>query len=153
MEKHHQLTDPEFEKQFMHGLLHPDYFSHQAHLRLAWIHIDRYGIDVAIENITFQIKNYTQILGAENKYNETVTIASIRAVYHFWLKSESDTFKEFIEEFPRLQYNFKELLGFHYAFDIFISEEAKAHYLEPDLLPFDWNNEPREIHRVHWHAY
>ncbi|MEL6812630.1 MAG: hypothetical protein AAFP76_14975 [Bacteroidota bacterium] len=137
MEKHDHFTDIEFEKQFRHGLLHPDYFSHQAHLRLAWIHINNYGIDAAILNITAQIKNFTKIHGAEDKYNETVTIAAIRAVYHFWLKSESDNFKNFIAEFPRLQYNFRELLGYHYAFDIFISEEAKTHYLEPDLLPFD----------------
>src|SRR5690606_11262429 len=112
-------------------------FSHEAHLRLAWIHIRKYGIDQAIENICAQLKEYTQSLGAIEKYNETVTTAAINAVYHFMLKSNTDTFQIFTIEHPRLISNFRDLLGQHYAIDIFHSELAKSTFLEPELLPFD----------------
>ena len=52
-------------------------------------------------------------------------------------KSDSDNFKDFITEFPRLNYNFKELMNFHYGFDIYNSEKAKREFLKPDLVPFD----------------
>lgn len=136
MEAHYSLTDEAFEKQFRFGLLHPSFFSHDAHLRLAWIHIFKYGIESAIGNITEQLRRFTEIHGEQTKYNETVTVAAIKAVNHFMQRTEADNFNDFIEEFPRLSVGFKELLGYHYAFDIFSSEDAKHSYQEPDLLPF-----------------
>ncbi|TMM57390.1 hypothetical protein FEE95_12965 [Maribacter algarum] len=137
MENHFQLSDLEFEKLFERCELDPSLFSHEAHLRLAWIHISTYGIDVAVSNIQSQIKAFVKQVGAEDKYNATLTVAAIRAVYHFMLKSESTNFKDFIKEFPRLKNNFKELIDTHYGFDIFNSKQAKTAFLEPDLLPFD----------------
>lgn len=137
MEKHFTLDDLTFEQQFADCTLDPTLFSHEAHLRLAWIHIRKYGIDQAIENICPQIKNYAASLGAHDKYNETVTIAAIRAVYHFMLRSQTANFQDFITENPRLKTSFKQLLYSHYRTDIFTSERAKKEYLEPELLPFD----------------
>ena len=37
MEQHYTLTDNEFEKQFQTSSLDPAIFTHEAHLRLAWI--------------------------------------------------------------------------------------------------------------------
>ncbi len=137
MEAHVQLSDSEFEWQFENKTFNPEWFSHEAHLRLAWIHIRNYGVDQAIENICTQLVAYVDHLGVRDKYNKTLTIAAIRAVYHFKLRSQSHTFQHFIAEFPRLKYNFKELIFAHYGVDIFQLEAAKHEYLEPDLLPFD----------------
>ena len=137
MEKHFDLTDPEFERKFENCSLDKDIFTHEAHLRLAWIHIKRYGQETAIQNICGQLKKFADFSGARDKYNETLTIAAIKAVYHFIKRSNSDSFPEFINEFPRLKYNFKELINFHYQVDVFRSREAKNKYLAPDLVPFD----------------
>lgn len=134
---HFDVSDDEFEKQFAKCQLNASIFSHEAHIRLAWIHINKYGIDKSIENICTQLKAFTQSLGASDKYNETVTIAAIRAVYHFMLKSNTVSFQDFIDENPRLKTNFKDLLSQHYSIDIFNSELAKSSFLEPELLPFD----------------
>lgn len=137
MERHFELSDSEFEKQFINCKLNPDIFSHEAHLRLAWINIKKYGIEKSKSNIQIQLKKYVKIVGEEDKYNATLTLAAIKAVYHFILKSDSDSFEKFINEFPRLKHNFKELMSCHYGFDIYNSKNAKAKFLEPDLLPFD----------------
>ena len=137
MESQYQLSDNELVTQFKNRTLNPKLFSHEAHLRLAWIHIKNHGIDNAIDTITHQLISFVSFLGENDKYNETVTIAAIRAVYHFMLKSKSHNFKDFIEEFPRLKYNFKELLEQHYNIDIFNSEIAKSSVLETEILPFD----------------
>ena len=137
MENHFDLNDLEFEQQFASGVLAPKLFSHEAHLRLAWIHVTKYGIDKAIENIRIQLQNFVAVIGAADKYNETVTIAAIRAVYHFMRKSKTHNFEDFIVENHRLKFQFKELLSFHYRTNIFLSERAKKEYLEPEILPFD----------------
>ena len=131
------MTDLEFEQHFASGELPPALFTHEAHLRLAWIHVTQYGVEEAIENVTEQIKRYTQKLNATDKYNHTLTVAAVKAVYHFVLKSKSDNFQDFLQEFPRLKFKFKDLMACHYGFDIYTSPKAKQAFLEPDLLPFD----------------
>jgi len=137
MKTHYDLSDAQFEEAFKRAMLAPQLFTHEAHLRLAWLHIENYGIDKAVANITSQIKNYTRVLNAEGKYNETVTIAAVKIVHHFMLKSTTKNFKEFMLEFPRLKTNFKDLLSQHYGFNVFTAEEAKSSFVEPNLLPFD----------------
>ncbi len=46
MEEHFYLTDIQFERQFANCSLNPELFSHEAHLRLAWLHISKYGLKV-----------------------------------------------------------------------------------------------------------
>ncbi|AXT20285.1 hypothetical protein D7030_03985 [Flavobacteriaceae bacterium AU392] len=137
MTNHYQLNDAEFQKQFKNGTLDPKLFNHEAHLRLAWIYITQDGVETAVDLICNQLLNYVTVLGAVDKFNKTVTVAAVRAVYHFMLKSDTDDFKTFIAELPRLKYNFKELLASHYNIDVFNSKIAKSTFLEPDLLSFD----------------
>ena len=137
MENHLELSDKEFVKQFKNCTLNPELFTHAAHLRLAWINIRQYGVERAEEEIEKQLMKFVDFVGAKDKYNKTVTIAAMKVVYHFMLKSKGGNFRDFSKEFPRLTTNFKGLLDTHYSFDIFNAEHAKKEYLEPDLLPFD----------------
>ena len=56
MEDHFELADSEFLKQFKNCELDPLVFNHEAHLRLAWLHIHTYGIEKAIKNVQIQLK-------------------------------------------------------------------------------------------------
>ena len=136
MEEHCKLSDQDFLSHFQDCTLIPSWFTHSAHIRLAWIHIHIHGVDKAIEKISIQIKRFDLIHGVGTKYHETLTVASIKAVNHFIQKSESDNFPDFINEFPRLITNFKDLLDSHYGNDIYNSEVAKTKYIQPDLIPF-----------------
>ncbi len=137
MEQHFIFTDKEFEQQFSMGTFPVALFTHEAHLRLAWIHVTQYGVEKAIQNITLQLRQFVKLAGAESKYNHTLTIAAVKMVAHFAARSSAQNFNDFISEFPRLKSNFKELIHAHYSADIFHSETAKIKYLEPDLLPFE----------------
>jgi len=97
----------------------------------------QYGIEKALKNVPNQIMQFVDNLGAIDKYNHTLTIAAIKIVYHFRLKSNTNNSKDFIQEYPRLTKNFKALLACHYQQDIFNNELAKKEYVIPDLLPFD----------------
>ncbi len=41
-------------------------------------------------------------------------------------KSRTTDFKSFIAEFPRLKYDFKSFMNYHYGFDIFNSQKDKT---------------------------
>ena len=137
MANHFELSDGEFEQQFQNCTLDPELFTHEAHLRLAWIHIHQYGNEAAEENVSNQLKKFVASVGAEDKYHETVTIAAVKAVYHFMLQSKTRNFPDFIEENKQLLTHFKNLLSSHYQIDIFSSEEARSTFIQPDLAPFD----------------
>lgn len=137
MKHHSELPDDQFEREFAHSTMDPTLFSHEAHLRLAWIHINKYGINTAVDNVRQQLKRYVASIGAKEKYHETVTIAAVRAVYHFMLKSETNSFFDFIEENKQLLSHFKELLLSHYTTNIFESDTARKIYVEPELQAFD----------------
>lgn len=136
MNAHWEINDEEFESLFQKGLIPARIFTHEAHLRLAWIHICKYGTENAVKNIDDQLSKYVDRNGAGNKYNKTLTVAAIMVVSHFINKHNRDSFSDFIKRFPGLKYNFKALLARHYQRDIYHSEQAKKKYMEPDLLPF-----------------
>ena len=137
MEKHFLLSDDEFEHQFDQCLLDPDIFSHEAHLRLAWIKIRKLGLENAEIEVQSSIKKYVENLGATDKYHTTLTVAAVKIMGHFMNRSNSEDFRDLIMEFPRLKKNFKQLIESHYSKDIFSSTEAKSQYMEPDILPFE----------------
>lgn len=132
---HSQLSDQEFEMQFAGLKLKPSLFSHEAHIRLAYIHISKYGLKKAEENMCRQISSFGSFHGS-NGFNKTVTIAAIKAVNHFMKKAKAQNFDEFVKEFPSLITSFKELIRKHYGFNVFSDPVAKKEYVAPDLLPF-----------------
>jgi hypothetical protein len=135
LEGHLILNDSEFERQVANCTLNPSLFTHESRLRLAWLHIHRYGIEKAIENVSSQLLSYASILGINYTYNKTMTRAALHTVYHFKRQSRSKNFADFILEFPELKFNFKELTGFHYANDTFnsIHERYEFDYVEPEF--------------------
>ncbi|MGI9548106.1 MAG: hypothetical protein ACR2MM_12760 [Flavobacteriaceae bacterium] len=136
MEKHCQYSDSQLMLAMENAALDPGVFTHEAHLRWGWLLLEACGLEVAVERACSQLKQYTAQLGVEDKYNETITIAAIRAIQHFRLKNKNESFYEFIDRAARLKTSFKELMSAHYSEDIFRSKKAKQKYLKPDLLPF-----------------
>ena len=136
MQHHQQLSDTEFARQFTTGTLPPQWFSHEAHLRLAYVHIKQLGVDEACLRVCTDIQRFDRLHGDGTKFHRTLTIASVMAVNHFVQKASGTTFVELLTEFPRLRDNFRGLLECHYSRERYLSAEAKNNYIEPDLLPF-----------------
>ncbi|MCP9756726.1 hypothetical protein EGI26_16290 [Lacihabitans sp. CCS-44] len=130
------LSDEEFASQFTDKTLIPEIFTHEAHLRLAWIMIQTHGLNLGSEIICEQILAFVKPLGAEEKFNKTLTVASINMVHHFMQKAEAANFLDFIQAFPTLKYDFKQLVSEHYSFDILKNERARKEFVEPDLMGF-----------------
>ena len=138
MEKHYRFTDEVYEQKFRECKFPPLYFSHEAHLRLAYIHLKKYGLEQSIKNMCTQISDFAIKYGATMKFNATVTYASLQIMYHYMNKGRSDNFPDLMKEYPYLLEDFKGEIQKYYSWDVFRSLEAKANIHEPDLKPFEY---------------
>lgn len=136
MKTHKDLTDNELVHAFKACSLAPAIFTHEAHLRMAWLYLKHYGLEGTLVEFPRDLKAYVDHFGVSGKYHETLTQAAIRAVSHFMQRSAASDFPGFISEFSRLKTHFRELMAAHYGNDIFNSSRARSEYIEPDLLPF-----------------
>ncbi|MBO6621693.1 MAG: hypothetical protein JJ927_12745 [Balneola sp.] len=130
----YDMNDRDFLLQFGNCTLPPELFDHKAHLRLAWLQIKQHGLDRALENCCEQISRFASFHGDHQKFNKTITNASVYAVNHF-MKDET-SFEEFIEKNPQLLSDLKTLINSHYSYDIFTVENARKIFIEPDVQPF-----------------
>ncbi|MEO9572346.1 MAG: hypothetical protein ABJH82_00200 [Polaribacter sp.] len=136
MERHWKISDEEFEEQFTSNKFRPLWFTHEAHLRLAWIYVTKYGKQIAFEKYSKQLQDFANKYNVDGKYNTTVTFASIQIMNAYIQKSDAYDFQDFINEFSELKTNFKEIISNYYSTDVFTSIEAKQNILQPDLKSF-----------------
>lgn len=134
---HLSLTDEEFLTQFADCSLNPKMFSHEAHIRLAWLQVNQYGVDAAKSNITYQLKAYADHLKVK-LYHVTITIMAVQAVADFIEKdkktsSPTKNFLAFIAKYPELINDFKQVINTYYSFDIFSHATAKTEFIVPDF--------------------
>jgi len=109
-EQHRLLSDTTFLSAFQTGELDPVLFSHEAHLRLAWLYVRIYGLEDAICRITEALFSYVTKVGASDKFDLPLTVTAVKIVNDFVLKSSSKNFFEFIAAYPDLMLNFKGLV-------------------------------------------
>jgi hypothetical protein len=136
-EQHMAFSDGDFVRQFASCQLEPAWFTHKAHLRLAWIYLQNHNLDEAIEQVRTDIKRFVAFAGAESKYNDTLTVAAVRIVNRFVKAYKTKSFEKFILANDELLTDFKALVMQHYKTDIFTSEVAKKRFINPDLIPFE----------------
>jgi tryptophan 2,3-dioxygenase len=136
VQSHRDLEDPTFLSMFASQQLSPALFDHEAHLRLAYLHVKLYSLAKAETNVSQQLFNFVKALGDRDKFHKTLTIAAVKAVYHFVNRAPTASFEELLEKFPRLKNDFRKLITTHYSASIFKNDRAKREYLEPDLLAF-----------------
>lgn len=67
------MTDEELIEQFENCTLPKSEFRHRAHVRLAWLYLNRYSGLEAITRFTEKLKSFAHHLGAPDLYHETIT--------------------------------------------------------------------------------
>lgn len=74
------INDTEFLTMFENQTLDPVYFDHIGQMRMAWIYLHRYDLEVAIEAIGKGIASYAASLGASTKYHVTLADSIMRVM-------------------------------------------------------------------------
>jgi hypothetical protein len=80
-----------------------------------------------------RIREFAADAGAPGKYHETLTVAWARVIAHLATRSAELDFPGFLTAHPELQD--RGLISGHYTDARLWSAEARARFVEPDLLP------------------
>lgn len=113
----------------------PSDFDHAAHVRLAYIYLCRFPVEVAAERMKGALLAFLDHLGVGSaKYHETITRAWIAAVRHFMESSpRSASSMEFIGLNPRLLDS--KIMLTHYSAEVLFSQAARTSFVLPDKTP------------------
>ncbi|MFA5298846.1 MAG: hypothetical protein WC389_11630 [Lutibacter sp.] len=112
------LSDNELLEQLENCSLKPELFTHETMLRLAWILIQKHGLEVAIVKNNIIKERYFKTALKSDKFNKTLTRAYAEILYYFMRKTNTNDFNKLLREFPRLRYDFKKLVKTHYGYNI-----------------------------------
>jgi hypothetical protein len=133
------LPDEAFIRAFEDCTLPFEQWKHRAHIKVAYLYLRRWPYAEALERVRASIKRYNATTNTpeslERGYHETMTVAWMRLV-HFTLceYGPAPSAEEFLEAQEHLLN--RKALRFFYSRDRIISWQAKAEFVEPDLVPF-----------------
>jgi len=130
MDNYEKLTDKDLLYQIENCTFPAELFKHEVQLKLAWILINTYGLDLAThKNCKIKENYYVNSLHSD-KFNLPLTKAYTEILHFFMEKSSTKDFDKLLREFPRLKHNFKNLVKTHYGYNI-LKEHRKEESLNP----------------------
>lgn len=135
MEQHYQLSDQDFIRAFQECTIDPSWFTHEAHLRLAYLYVVTWGAKQAAIRICEGISRFDRVFGSGEKFHRTITMASVGIINHFIRKSGATDFQSLIVQYPVLVNDFRRLLFTHYSKELINTPESRHKYQMPDLVP------------------
>lgn len=139
----HKLSqqDVDFRAAFEAGVVSPSDFSHEAHVRLAYVYVVENGVDGAAEKMRKALLNFLKHNNIpQSKFHETITRAWVLAVRHFMSRSVSESAGDFIAQNRELLDT--KIMLTHYSAAVLFSTEARAHFVDPDIDPIPLHGDP-----------
>lgn len=128
------MEDREFLELFHAGSLPSEEFRHRGHLRLAWLVLSRHRRDEAESIVAREIWKFAVSNGASGRYHNTLTHFWVRLVAHAMENApEAGNIDALLAVFPFLLD--KNLPYRHWRGETFNSEQARAGWAEPEVVP------------------
>jgi len=128
------MDDREFLRLFHDSNLPCEEFRHRGHLRLAWLVLSRHRKDDAEQIVAREIQRLAVASGSPNRYHDTLTRFWVRLVGHSMDNAtEAGSIDDLLARFPFLLD--KTLPYRHWRGETFNSDQARAGWVEPDLVP------------------
>src|SRR5262245_49263936 len=127
------MTDDEFLAAFDACTLPKPLWTHEAHVRLAWICLNRTPYAAARDRVRAGIHKYNESLGNTTGYHDTVTVAFVRIIAAKHTAGES--FAAFKRANPDVFSKERPILLKYYSKSRLDSDAARAEFIEPDVVP------------------
>jgi len=129
------MTDATFRRAFEDCSLSPDEFTHDGHLRMAWIYVIAHPLHEAIALFCTDLRRYVTHLGDEAKYHETITWFYMIKVHERAVELDSaNSWGEFQRHNKDLFERGGVLLKKNYQPATLSSAKAKTSFILPDLI-------------------
>jgi len=132
------IDDEAFLRQFEGGTWPLDKWHHREHIKVAYLYLLRYPLEIAISKIRAGIRAYNTAHGVPDLptrgYHETMTQAWMRLVHCTLCEyGPAESADAFYQRSPQLSET--KVLRLFYSAELFMSPRAKAEFVEPDLAP------------------
>ena len=134
--KPHGLSseDRDFQSAFEAHTVTPARFTHEAHVRLAYVYLAQHEVEAAVRRMREALLSFIERNGIpRSKFHETITGAWVLAVRHFMDRSTSSSFADFVARNPELLDG--KIMLTHYSASVLFSSDAREAFVEPDLDP------------------
>jgi len=128
-------TDEQFLADFQQLRLSPEQFTHHAHVRVAWLHLQRYELDEAIAHTGRGIEALATHFGTAGKFHWTITAALLHLMHSHGAADRALSWDDFRARVPDLLGNARALLARHYSDALLASDAARQSIVAPDLAP------------------
>ena len=128
------MTDTEFLKAFEDCSLPETQWTHEAHVRMAWLYLQQKPLGEAIPAVREGIKRYNASLKKSLAYHETITQAFLHVINNRMQHGElCDSFVDFCNENPDLLDRTMTALLRHYRKETLFSQAAREAFVKPDI--------------------
>lgn len=135
------MTDDEFLAAFEAAAIPRPEWTHEAHVRMAFLYLSRFRAELALERVRGGIKKLNaRIGGSPDGYHETITVAFVRVIASRLVRG--DDFPTFRDRNPDLLDRTLTALLRHYSKDRLHSPEARREFVEPDVSPLPAGEHP-----------
>ncbi|MEY2410865.1 MAG: hypothetical protein QOF48_3535 [Verrucomicrobiota bacterium] len=132
------MNDDEHLRRFEDRSLPIDSWNHRAHLKVAYLYLNQFSFDDALDRLRAGIRAYNAAHNIPESltsgYHETITCAWLQLVHttlqQFGPASSADAFLD-----AQSQLTQKRILLLFYSRDRIMSAEAKTSFVAPDLAP------------------
>jgi hypothetical protein len=130
------MTDIEFLQAFEQCSLPENQWTHQAHVRMAWLYLQQEPLSQVIPVVCDGIKRYNASLKKSLAYHETITQAFLHLIsYRMQIGDSDQSFEEFCVQNPDLLDRRMTALLTHYRKKTLLSQAARESFVSPDRSP------------------
>lgn len=129
------LSDHELLFRFGDLSLPASRFDHRAHLRVAWILLQRQPLRVAVDRMCSGVRAFAAHVGQPEKYHATLTAALVRLMHARGAADREVSFPAFLARCPDLLTDARGAVLGHYSEALLDSDEARAGFVAPDREP------------------
>lgn len=138
------MTDDEFLARFEAAEFTRKDWTHEAHVRMAWLYLTRVPFGESLEKVRGGIQKLNAAIGPRpvpqwscmrprTGYHETITVAFVRVIAS--RLGEDEGYEEFRDRNPDLYDRELPALLRHYSKSLLFSTRARSHFIEPDREP------------------
>jgi hypothetical protein len=131
---HADLSNSQFLHQIETVTINPELFTHEAHIRMAWLYLNVFDQNTALQHISAAIKGIDAKYAGGMKYHHTITMVFANTMAALMHNKVHKSWQEFISANTGLGIS-KKFLADHYSEEVLYSNEAKTQLIAPDKKP------------------
>jgi hypothetical protein len=126
------VSDTELLAAFADGTLDAAAFHHRDHVRVAWLHLERYAPALALERFSAGLRRLAAAAGKPDRYHETITWAYLLLINERRERAgRATTWEEFAAENADLLGWNPSILDTYYPAEVLASDLARRAFVLP----------------------